>query len=120
MTQFSGAGRILVGDRNAAAMRVFQKEIAKGKKRIGIFYGGAHMPDFERRLVLDFGMKKSKVEWLNAWDLMASKASPLEQVLERLSRDLIRELLEPANRRAAPPQRDPEKKTKKKPRRVIR
>ena len=51
-------GRILVGNRNAAAMRVFQKELTRGRKRIGIFYGGAHMPDFERRLIGDFGMKK--------------------------------------------------------------
>ncbi len=39
---------ILIGDRNAAAIKVFQKELAKGRKKIGIFYGAAHMPDFEQ------------------------------------------------------------------------
>ena len=43
--------RILVQDRNQAAIRVFRQQITKGKRRLGIFYGAAHMPDFHRRLV---------------------------------------------------------------------
>ena len=39
--------RILIRDRNEAAVAVLQKEIAKGRKRIAIFYGAAHMPDFD-------------------------------------------------------------------------
>jgi hypothetical protein len=50
-------------------MKVFQKELAKGKKKIAIFYGAGHMPDFEKRLRLDFGMEKKSVQWLEAWDL---------------------------------------------------
>ncbi len=69
----SGLGKtletILVDDRNQAAMRVFQSEIAKGKKRIGIFYGAAHLADFEERLGKDFGLKRTKIFWLPAWDL---------------------------------------------------
>jgi hypothetical protein len=60
---------ILIADRNKAAMQVFQKELAKGKKKIGIFYGAAHMPDFEKRLREDFGLKKDSEQWLPAWDL---------------------------------------------------
>lgn len=59
--------RMLVKDRNGAAMKVFQKELAKGRKRIAIFYGAAHMPDFERRLMVDFGLKPAKTQWLTAW-----------------------------------------------------
>ncbi len=62
-------GTILIKDRNAAAMRVFQTELAKGKKRIAIFYGAAHMPDFEQRLIADFGLKHDSQDWLTAWDL---------------------------------------------------
>jgi hypothetical protein len=60
---------ILIADRNKAAMQVFGKELAKGKKKIAIFYGAGHMPDFERRLRDEFGMKKDSEQWLQAWDL---------------------------------------------------
>src|SRR6266481_9768091 len=49
---------ILISDRNEAALKVFQKELAKGKKKIAIFYGAGHMPDFEKRLRLDFGLER--------------------------------------------------------------
>jgi hypothetical protein len=61
--------RILVVDRNQAALRVFQKELAKGRKKIGIFYGAAHMPDFDQRLRTDFGLRPVTTQWLTAWDL---------------------------------------------------
>jgi hypothetical protein len=64
---------ILVADRNEAALKVFQKELAKGKKKIAIFYGAAHMPDFEKRLREDFGLRRDSEQWLTAWDLRASK-----------------------------------------------
>jgi hypothetical protein len=60
---------ILIADRNEAALKVFQKELAKGKKKIAIFYGAGHMPDFEKRLRLDFGLERKSVQWLEAWDL---------------------------------------------------
>jgi hypothetical protein len=64
---------ILIEDRNKAALKVFQQQLTKGKKKIGIFYGAAHMPDFEKRLKDDFDMKKQKEEWIQAWDLKAGK-----------------------------------------------
>jgi hypothetical protein len=60
---------ILIVDRNEAAMKVFQKELAKGKKKIAIFYGAGHLPDFVKRLRLDFGLEKKSVQWMEAWDL---------------------------------------------------
>ncbi len=60
---------ILIADRNEAAMKVFQKELAQGKKKIAIFFGAGHMPDFEKRLRLDFGLERKSVQWLEAWDL---------------------------------------------------
>jgi hypothetical protein len=65
---------ILVADRNQAALKVFQAELAKGKKKIGIFYGAAHMPDFDKRLREDFGLKRVSEQWLTAWDLKPKKA----------------------------------------------
>lgn len=60
---------ILIDDRNAACMRVFQKELAKGRKKIGIFYGAAHLPDFDRRLRDDFGLVRTETRWVTAWDM---------------------------------------------------
>jgi hypothetical protein len=47
-----------------------QKQIAAGKKRIAIFYGAAHFPDMEQRL-LKQGWKLQKTDWLKAWDIDA-------------------------------------------------
>jgi hypothetical protein len=64
---------LLVTDRNQAAMKVFQKELAKGRKKIGIYYGVAHLPDFDRRLREEFGLKRSSEEWVTAWDMKIKK-----------------------------------------------
>jgi len=78
---------ILVADRNKAALKVLQKEIAKGHKKIGIFYGAAHMPDFEKRLGEDFDLKKDKEEWLTAWDMKPKRGTPpLFKLLEQLDK----------------------------------
>lgn len=60
-------GTLLQG-RNEKCLRVLEREIAAGRKRIGIFYGAAHMPHMERRLVDDMGFVKTGHEWLVAWD----------------------------------------------------
>ena len=52
--------QILIQDRNQAAMKVLESEIQKGNKKLAIFYGAAHMPDFEKRLFDEFGMRKTK------------------------------------------------------------
>ena len=61
--------QLIVTDRNKAAMKVLKSQLDRNKKRIAIFYGAAHMPDFEKRLVKDFGMKKAQHVWVDAWDL---------------------------------------------------
>lgn len=68
----TGDGTVLVGERNKVALQVMDKEIASGKKRIAIFYGAAHLGDMEERL-LKKGFKRTKVEWLKAWDLPHAK-----------------------------------------------
>jgi hypothetical protein len=67
---------ILIEDRNKAALKVLTQQLAKGKKKIGIFYGAAHLPDFEKRLRDDFDLKKSKEEWIQAWDMKPGKGKP--------------------------------------------
>lgn len=60
---------LLIEDRNKAALKVFQTQMANGKRKMALFYGAAHMPDFEKRLQADYGLKRDKVEWVTAWDL---------------------------------------------------
>ena len=60
---------LLLDDRNEACMKVFQKELAKGAKRIAIFYGAAHMDDLDRRMREEFGLARTDVGWMTAWDL---------------------------------------------------
>ncbi len=68
----TGGGTVLVGERNKVALQVMDKEIAAGKKRLAIFYGAAHLGDMEERLFKQ-GFKRTKVEWLTAWDLPHAK-----------------------------------------------
>ncbi len=60
---------LLITDRNQAAARVLTREIANGKQRLALFYGAAHLPDFERRLLEEFGLVRDTIEWHTAWDL---------------------------------------------------
>jgi hypothetical protein len=63
-----GQGSVLVQGRNEHAMRVLDREIKLGRRHLGIFYGAGHMPDFERRLET-LGFKKTREDWLVAWDI---------------------------------------------------
>jgi hypothetical protein len=62
-------GSSLITDRNAAAIDVLRDQIAKGRRRIAIFYGAAHMEDFDRRLRKEFRLQPRETIWLEAWDL---------------------------------------------------
>ena len=70
--------QLLVIDRNAEAIKGLQKQLAQGKQRIGIFYGAAHLPDLEKRLVSDFSMTKGETRWIKAWDLTSTKGKAIE------------------------------------------
>ncbi len=84
----STINQLIVQDRNGAAMKVLQRELAAGQKKIGIFYGAAHMPDFEKRLVEDFGLRRQKETWQTAWDLTIeapkNNESPLGMIMKLL------------------------------------
>lgn len=64
----SGDGTSIVSERNRHALEVMDQEIAAGKKKLAIFYGAAHLPDMEQRL-MKRGFKKVGSEWVTAWDL---------------------------------------------------
>ncbi len=60
------AENVIISDRNAKCMEVLDQEIAMGEKNIGIFYGAAHFPDMEKRM-LERGFVRVKSQWLTAW-----------------------------------------------------
>jgi len=57
---------VIIGDRNARCIEVLDREIADGKKKLGIFYGAAHFPDLERRLLAK-GFTRVSTKWATAW-----------------------------------------------------
>lgn len=62
----------IIGARNQRAVDVLQREIDAGAKRIGIFYGVAHMPDMEERLGEQLGLLHQETRWIDAWQLGAA------------------------------------------------
>lgn len=85
-------GSTLLEGRNEKCLQVLQQELEKGRKRIGIYYGAAHLPHMERRLVQDFGFERSGQEWLVAWDC-AKRADPkYDRVLVKQRRQCRAEL----------------------------
>jgi len=63
------SGSTLIGQRNKRALEVLKKQLAAGKKKVAIFYGGGHMQDMEKHLRAEFGLKPDKTEWLRAWEM---------------------------------------------------
>lgn len=63
-----GEGSTLLEGRNEKCLKVLRREIGKGHRRLGVYYGAAHLPHMEQRLVEDMGFQKVRHEWLQAWD----------------------------------------------------
>jgi len=73
-TALSGPnGSTLIEGRNQAALKILKQQIESGKKKIAIFYGAGHMPDIEKRLISDFGLKLDSERWVEAWNLREPK-----------------------------------------------
>ena len=64
-----GKESVILIERNKVALKVLRKELKKGHKRLGIFYGAAHLQDMEERLINEFGFHKTKQVWVTAWDI---------------------------------------------------
>jgi hypothetical protein len=74
MVSFGGEeGSVIITDRNRKALDVLKQQLAKGKQKIGIFYGAGHLNDMDKRLRKDFGLLPTSITWLTAWNLAAKK-----------------------------------------------
>ena len=59
----------IVGARNERAIEVLRSQLDAGARRVGIFYGVAHMPDLEERLLDEVGLSYAETAWVDAWKL---------------------------------------------------
>lgn len=64
-----GIAPLIIIKRNQVALCKLTKNISKGKKKLAIFYGAAHMPHFERILIQKLGFSRVRSIWLTAWDM---------------------------------------------------
>ena len=62
-------GSTIITERNRVALEVLKKQLADGRSKVAIFYGAAHLPDMEARLLKDFGLERKRVDWVTAWNL---------------------------------------------------
>lgn len=68
---------VIITDRNNRCLQVMNREITAGRKNLGIFYGAAHFPDMEKRL-LELGFQRTNQEWLTAWDIPKPAKRPAD------------------------------------------
>lgn len=59
---------MIITDCNQRCLDVMNRELAAGRGNLGIFYGTAHFPDMEKRL-LDRGFKRTRQQWITAWEI---------------------------------------------------
>lgn len=79
------SGSAIVTDRNKRALHVLRQSIDDGKRKIGIFYGAAHMADMQKHLIKDFGLARTSTEWLVAWDM--NQQAPPSEFMKRLEKN---------------------------------
>ena len=57
----------VIGARNQRATDVLKNQLESGDKHIAIFYGVAHMPDMEERLLQQLDLVYLDTTWVDAW-----------------------------------------------------
>jgi len=63
------ADSAVIGARNQRAIDELRAQLDSGAKRVGIFYGVAHMPDMEQRLLQQLDFVYLDTTWVDAWRL---------------------------------------------------
>jgi hypothetical protein len=67
-------GTVVISERNKIVMQSVDDQLAKGHRKIAVFYGAGHMPDLKARLEAK-GFKESDSQWMSAWNIGNSTAS---------------------------------------------
>jgi hypothetical protein len=61
-------GTVIITERNKKALAVLDREVAAGRKNLGIFYGAGHLPEMETQLEKK-GYHRTGERWMTAWDI---------------------------------------------------
>ena len=59
----------IITERNIKALDILKRELKKGHKKVGVFYGAGHLADMETRMIDEFGFHRTAESWLTAWHL---------------------------------------------------
>jgi len=73
-------GSTLLTERNKVALSVLRERLEEGEAKLAIFYGAAHMADFETRMADEFGLEPERSVWLTAWDMSADQVETTEML----------------------------------------
>ena len=63
------ADSTVIGARNQRAVDVLKGQLDGGAKRVAIFFGVAHMPDMEQRVISQLDLIYLDTTWIDAWRL---------------------------------------------------
>lgn len=74
-----GKGSVLLTERNKKCMSVLRERLKRGDKNIGVFYGGAHMADLEKRIFKEIGFRRTGVRWEQAWVVRRAEQPPAKK-----------------------------------------
>lgn len=58
----------LISSRNVAALRALDRQLEEGRRGFALFYGAAHMPDLEGKMIRK-GWTRTHHEWVEAWKI---------------------------------------------------
>lgn len=62
-----GKDTVLLEGRNKVAIKKIKEVVQEGKKKIGLFYGAAHMAGIDKELREKLGYQLIEQTWMNAW-----------------------------------------------------
>lgn len=66
--------------RNARVLEVLKEQLKRRKKKsYAIFYGAAHMPDLEKRIIAELHAERLDTEWIPAWKLASDTPLAVDQ-----------------------------------------
>lgn len=72
---------VIISERNKKCLQVLAREMAAGHKDLAIFYGAAHFPDLEQRLIA-MGFALESHRWVTAWDVKKPAKPKAQQARE--------------------------------------
>ncbi len=58
---------VIIGARNKHCLEVLEKQIAKGRTRLAIYFGSAHLAEMEESLLKNGYAPEGERKWINVW-----------------------------------------------------